>query len=100
MDHEAAHAFERPYIICTDEGQAEMEVKMLGFIPVKTIGFSPYQPEGSCLQLSRQDKAENKRCNDHKCFQCCIELGTRYPLLRRPDYWRGHHHTLEEKVLA
>lgn len=38
MDHEAAHAFERPYkIICTDEGQAEMEVKMLGFIPVKTI---------------------------------------------------------------
>lgn len=38
MEDEAIHAFERPYkLLCTGEGQAEMEVKMLGFIPVKTI---------------------------------------------------------------
>lgn len=38
MENEAESAFERPYrLVCTGEGQAEMEVKMLGFIPVKTI---------------------------------------------------------------
>jgi len=38
MEHEAIHAFERPYrIVCTGEGQAEMELKVLGFIPIKTI---------------------------------------------------------------
>lgn len=38
MEDEAVSAFERPYrLVCTGEGRAEMEVKMLGFIPVKTI---------------------------------------------------------------
>ncbi|HOK42547.1 MAG TPA: SpoIVB peptidase [Thermoclostridium caenicola] len=38
MDDQAVDAFERPYkLTCTGEGRAEMEVKMLGFIPVKTI---------------------------------------------------------------
>lgn len=38
MENEAVHAFERPYkVTCTGEGEAEMEVKMLGLIPVKTI---------------------------------------------------------------
>ncbi|HOQ76142.1 MAG TPA: SpoIVB peptidase [Thermoclostridium sp.] len=38
MEQEAVHAFERPYkVMCTGEGQAEMEVRILGFIPVKTI---------------------------------------------------------------
>lgn len=38
MDDQTVDAFERPYKLkCTGEGRAQMEVKMLGFIPVKTI---------------------------------------------------------------
>lgn len=38
MEDQAVHAFERPYkLVCTGEGHAQMEVRMLGLIPVKTI---------------------------------------------------------------